>query len=328
MRGGAELGQRYLEPAAARPQCAKTKTSARTGSGRFAKAMRAGIVALALATVPANAEPKLDYVGTFVWERTESYFGGWSAIEVRDGGATFIAIGDNAQIFEGSFTRNGDAIAAIPKRPIGALKNTDGVPYFQSDGEKLGDSEGLALLSDGRIAISFERNHRILIYRGDEVTLRVPDIPQADRLVLNRGIEALAVDASGRLVAIPEGIPPGAPGFPVWRLEGNQWATVFHVKRTHGFRPVGADIDAQGQLYLLERAFRLIGFQSRIRRFNLDDPNSEGQVIWQPAMTEFDNLEGLSVWPDKSGDLRLTLISDDNYQRFQETQVVEFRLTE
>ena len=62
--------------------------------------------------------------------------------------------------------------------------------------------------------------------------------------------------------------------------------------------------------------------------FNLDTPSSVGDVIWQPAMAAFDNLEGLSVWIENTGELRLTLISDDNYQRFQKTQIVEFRLTE
>jgi hypothetical protein len=211
---------------------------------------------------------------------------------------------------------------------VGALKDIDDVPYFRKDGEKLGDSEGIALLPDGTFAILFERDDRILIYRGDEAIARVPDIPQADTLPLNHGVEALAVDASGRLVAIPEAIPPGAPGFPVWRLEGDKWTTVFHIKRTLGFRPVGADFDARGRLFLLERAFRLIGFQSRICVFSLDALNSNGEVIWKPAMAEFDNLEGLSVWSDDSGDQWLTLISDDNHRSFQETQIVEFRLTD
>lgn len=290
--------------------------------------MRASFVAIVLAAAPAIAEPKLEHVGTFVWDRPESYFGGWSAIAVAEDGISFVAIGDNAQIFEGKFTRNGDAITAIPKRPIGALKDLDDVPYFQKNGEKLGDSEGIALLPDGQIAISFERDDRILIYRGDEAIERVPDNPQTDNLPLNRGVEALAVDNAGRLVAIPEALPPGAPGFPVWRLEGGEWTTVFHIPRTLGFNPVGADIDARGRLFLLERAFRLVGFQSRIRVFDMlaGDPN--GIILWQPAMNAFDNLEGLSVWYDIQGDLRLTLISDDNYQRFQETQIVEFRLTE
>ncbi|MEK6217205.1 MAG: esterase-like activity of phytase family protein [Boseongicola sp.] len=138
----------------------------------------------------------------------------------------------------------------------------------------------------------------------------------------------MAVDGSGRLVAIPEAVPPGAPGFPVWRLEGDTWTTVFHIDRALGFRPVGADFDTHGRLFLLERAFRLIGFQSRIRVFNLDASNPNGGVIWQPAMAEFDNLEGLSVWSDETGGQWLTLISDDNYQRLQETQIVEFRLTD
>ncbi len=290
--------------------------------------MRAGLVAIVLAAAPAIAEPKLEHVGTFVWERPESYFGGWSAIEVADNGISFVAIGDNAQILEGAFTRNGDAITAIQKRPIGALKDLDGVPYFRKGGEKLGDSEGIALLLDGTFAISFERNDRILIYRRDEAIARVPDNPQTDALPPNRGVEALAVDDAGRLVAIPEAMPPGAPGFPVWRLEGGEWTTVFRIPRTLGFRPVGADIDANGRLFLLERAFRLVGFQSRIRMFDMNNNDPRGIAIWQPAMAEFDNLEGLSVWPDSSGGLRLTLISDDNYNWFQKTQIVEFRLTE
>ncbi|MEK6217206.1 MAG: esterase-like activity of phytase family protein, partial [Boseongicola sp.] len=141
----------------------------------FAQAMRAGFIAIVLAAAPAIAEPKLEYAGTFIWDRPESYFGGWSAIEVFDGGREFIAIGDNAQFFQGEFTRDGGAIAAIPKRPIGALKDIDGVPYFRKNGEKLGDSEGIALLPDGTFAISFERDDRVLIYRGDQAIARIPD---------------------------------------------------------------------------------------------------------------------------------------------------------
>ena len=211
--------------------------------------MRAGLVALVLAAAPAFAEPRLEHVGTFVWERPEDYFGGWSAIEVRDGGAVFVAIGDNAQSYAGLFERKDGRIVGITRRLVGALQDIDGVPFFKKSSEKLGDSEGIALLPEGRLAISFERDDRILIYRGDTAIARAPDIPQASTLPENRGIEALAVDASGRLVAIPEAVPTGAPGFPVWRLESDQWATVFHVKRTLGFRPVCSDIDAQGTLF-------------------------------------------------------------------------------
>ncbi len=290
--------------------------------------MRAGFVAIVLAAAPAIAEPKLEHLGTFVWDRPESYFGGWSAIEVADGGNSFVAIGDNAQLYDGTFEREQGLIVAVPRRPVGALTDMDGIAYFKKGETELADSEGLALLPDGQRAISFERDHRILIYRGDAAISRVPDNADAVTLPSNRGVEALAVDVSARLIAIPEAIPPGAPGFPVWRLDGDTWTTVFHIPRTLGFNPVGADIDTNNRLFLLERAFRFVGFQNRIRIFDMNADDPKGIVIWQPAMAEYDNLEGLSVWLDRAGVTHLTMISDDNNNRFQETQIVEFRLTE
>jgi hypothetical protein len=39
-----------------------------------------------------------------------------------------------------------------------------------------------------------------------------------------------------------------------------------------------------------------------------------------------DNLEGLSVWRDIAGQIRLTLISDDNFRLLQRTEIVEYVL--
>ncbi|QMU58761.1 MAG: esterase-like activity of phytase family protein [Boseongicola sp.] len=293
--------------------------------------MRASLVALILWAMPAVAEPKLEHIGTFVWDRPEDYFGGWSAIEVLDGGDVFLAIGDNAQSYRGTLERDGDVIVGVPRRPVGALQDLDGIAFFRkpaTNEKKIADSEGMALLSDGNYAVSFERNDRIFVYDGDTAFVRMPDIIDAQRLPKNQGVEALAVDLEGRLIAIPETAPKGASGIPVWRLEGEKWSTLFHIRRTQGFRPVGADIGPDGQLFLLERAFRLIGFQSRIRVFDLKTPDALGDAIWQPPMRAFDNLEGISVWQDKVGSTRITMISDDNHQSVQETQIVEFRLTE
>lgn len=37
-----------------------------------------------------------------------------------------------------------------------------------------------------------------------------------------------------------------------------------------------------------------------------------------------DNLEGISVWQDPDGRIRLTMISDDNFMVFQRTEIVEY----
>ena len=41
---------------------------------------------------------------------------------------------------------------------------------------------------------------------------------------------------------------------------------------------------------------------------------------------QFDNLEAISLWHDRSGATRITMISDDNFLRIQRTQIVEYIL--
>lgn len=91
---------------------------------------------------------------------------------------------------------------------------------------------------------------------------------------------------------------------------------------------MGADFDTEGNLYLLERAFTGFGFKSRVRRFFLDDDAvTAEETLLETAILQHDNLEGLSVWKDADGDIRLTMISDDNFNDFQRTEFVEYRVT-
>ena len=94
--------------------------------------------------------------------------------------------------------------------------------------------------------------------------------------------------------------------------------------RCSAFLPVGADVGPDGRFYLLERDFTGVGFRTRIRSFA---PDFTGErLLLEAANATHDNLEGISVWTDPEGDLRLTLISDDNFRFFQRTEIVEYRL--
>jgi len=50
------------------------------------------------------------------------------------------------------------------------------------------------------------------------------------------------------------------------------------------------------------------------------------QTLIESRFREFDNLEGMSIWLDKNGEYWLTLVSDDNFNIFQITQLVEFKI--
>ena len=93
--------------------------------------------------------------------------------------------------------------------------------------------------------------------------------------------------------------------------------------------PTGADFGPAGRLYLLERGFVGLGFYSRIRAFTLNAGGtkilSESLLLTTPVGTH-DNMEGLSVWEDDQGRIRLTMISDDNFRFFQKTEMAEYVL--
>jgi hypothetical protein len=138
----------------------------------------------------------------------------------------------------------------------------------------------------------------------------------------NAGFEAVAVTPGGAVLAIPEEVADGG-GFPVWRLDGGAWDIAFVIPREGAFLPVGADMGPDGVLYVLERALTGPGFRSRVRVFGLD--GSGGAVVFESGTGLHDNLEGISVWAD-GADIVMTMISDDNFRFFQQTEVVEVRL--
>jgi hypothetical protein len=143
---------------------------------------------------------------------------------------------------------------------------------------------------------------------------------------VNAGIEALALDPRGRLVAIPEAPPRGDTDFPVWRLEGSGWIHARTLRHEAPWRIAGADFGPDGALYVLERDLRLpFGFRSRIRRF---DPagDAAGATLWETRPGQFGNLESLSLWTDDAGRLRATMIADDNFLSVLPTAFVELVL--
>ena len=141
----------------------------------------------------------------------------------------------------------------------------------------------------------------------------------------NSSLEALAIGADGALYTLPERSGLATRPFPVYRLQDSVWDIPFHIPRRGAFLISGADIGPDGLFYVLERDFVGVGFRSRVRRFALDGTDEE--LILQTGVRTHDNLEGISVWQGASG-LRMTLISDDNFRGFQQTQIVEYRLTD
>ncbi|ESW61419.1 MAG: hypothetical protein Q27BPR15_06695 [Rhodobacter sp. CACIA14H1] len=267
------------------------------------------------------------FLSSFPWRMDDPRFGGLSAIEVTPDGASFLAISDRGFWTRGTFTRNAEGqITAVQAGPMRALRGKGEAPLAA----RRNDSEGLAVAPDGTVYVSFENIARVLRYdRIDGPAENLP-IPQAFTVMQqNSALEALAIGPDGTLYTLPERSGRLDRPFPVYRFRDGRWDQPFGLRRDGGFLAVGADIGPDGRFYLLEREFHgLSGFSSRVRSFALSDSGlSDERTELQSAVGQHDNLEGISVWRDRSGAIRLTMISDDNFYFFLGTDIVEYRIT-
>jgi hypothetical protein len=233
-------------------------------------------------------------------------------------------LSDHAAVLTGRLMRAGGRITGADGGAVVRLRD--------SKGKRLGDdntdAEGLAMGPDGSLYVSFEGNTRVVRHAAPEAAAELLPRPKAFRKMgSNSSLEALAIDAQGTLYTLPERSGSYDAPFPVYRYRRGAWDQPFAIPRRGAFLPVGADFGPDGRFYLLERGFTLFGFSSRVRRFEVTGDTIGNEVtLLETATGTYDNLEGLAVWRDDAGAIRLTMISDDNFKSFQVTQFVEYRV--
>lgn len=266
------------------------------------------------------------YLGSYQWQIDKDWFGGFSGIELSADGQSMTLISDRTKILNARIDRKNSQIVAIyPSRPQ-HLKSSTGARLKG----KIADSEGLAIAPDGTIYISFEGIHRVSQYAAPGSIAKPLHRPKAFLdMPLNGSLEALAIDPLGQLYTLPEHDPDGSGNIPIYRWSGGKWTNPFSLPSKGIFRPVGADFGPDGRFYLLERSFSIMGFRSRLRRWDFTQTAALNEVtLLQTPYFTHDNLEGLSIWRDSTGRLRATMISDDNFMFFQRTELVEYALPE
>lgn len=243
--------------------------------------------------------------------------GGFSSLEITGNGSKFISVSDKGQLVAGSISRDNGIMTGITIEQSFMLKDPQGKP---SQGRDF-DSEGLALDNKGGFYLSLEGPARVWHYASASATPTQITVPEAfANYGDNSSLEALAIDAKGNVLTLPERSGRHSTPFPVYAWNGQSWTVRFQLDRILPFLPVGADFDDHGNLYILERDFQGLLFRSRIRKIT---PELISTTILNIS---HDNLEGLSVWRDDQGKLRATMISDNNMHDWLPTRIVEYRL--
>ena len=281
----------------------------------------------AIPTLKADVKKwKLEQVGFLNIDRNEKDYGGFSGLIIRNAGTEALVVTDKSFFFVLELRRDDNDIltgySAIKKGRI-----------LSSKGEHLNgrntDSESIAMDANNNYYISFESNHRIMMHTEVEGKgIFVPKHPMFRKLSVNKGIEALAIDNENRLIAIPEKPPSGISDIPIFRLQNNKWEIIKYVKIEDNFLVTDAEILPMGLLLILERKFSWTqGFKTRFRLISLDKfDNTEPIIVFTSTANQFDNLEGMTFWKDKKGEMRILTVSDDNFHPLQQSEIREFFL--
>lgn len=282
---------------------------------------RLGALILALSTLAACAGPALEPSGSWEWREGHADHGGYSAIEVQPGGRDAIVLSDRGRLVRLRLHRG-------PDGQVARVETDGGTMLTPPEGnQRAFDPEGLAVPPDqSRLYVSTEGQiTAVLEYARSDQTPRILPILDAFRqLPVNGALEGLAIDADGALWTTPEDVP--GETLPTYVFRGGAWQDGPALPRRGEFVPVGLDFDDEGRLYLLERDLEgILGFRSRVRRFTFtaNDVATE-EELFATLSGVHDNLEGIAVWRDDAGRLRLTMISDDNFFFFQRTEFVEY----
>jgi len=244
---------------------------------------------------------------------------GLSDVFVRPDGS-LVAISDDGDRFEARLALDGDhRLVGLTDARLFALVGEDSQP-LSSRGKAEADAEGLAVLPDGSALVSFERDHRILLYPADGGPPRPAPAPQAD-FPENEGMEALAADPASGADAYVVGAESG----------GRTWTCRLGKACTESARPALPDEAGlvavaplpQGRRAYLFRAFSVL----KGVRITLRIVDAHGETVDEmrlAAPLTVDNLEGLAAAPQRDGSIRFYLLSDDNFSKLQRTLLLAF----
>jgi hypothetical protein len=266
----------------------------------------------------------LQLVSSHTWRENTEGFGGFSSLELSADGESFVSTSDKGSIAGGLIVRRSGRIVGVADAVFEVLRGEGGRvnQHYETD------AEGLAIAKDGSRYISYEGLHLILKFSPNGQITRIPQPSAFRSFQRNSSLEALAIDEDGALITMPERSGRLDRPFPVWRFRNGKWDQKLTLTRSGGFLTVGADFGPDGRLYILERNFNgLSGFASRVRSFEVsENALRDEKTLLQTTFGTHDNLEGIAVWRTSEGNIRVTMISDDNFRLFQRTELVEYRL--
>ncbi len=292
------------------------------------------IKAFAKGGASSDLSEALEFRGGLVLTSSNRSFGGISSLIVQGDGAHFIAATDWGYWVRGRILYKNNRPAGICEAVMAPILDTDGKPSARMDSESMA-------MGGQWLYVGIERTHRVLRFKYGEDLFRtpgetVPVPPEIRDLPNNQSLEALVFvperfPIGGTLLALSESGLDSAGNIKAFLIGGPTPGGVA-IKRRDAYDISDAAFLPQGDILILERKYKIDrGMMMRIRRIPLSEirPDAlvDGQVVFEAdARCNIDNMEALSVHRSPSGDIIVTLISDNNFLPTQPTLLLQFSL--
>lgn len=311
------------------------------------KAQKIKLIAKAVGFKRSDASAKkfgaLTFRNGYSVRSTSSYWGGLSGIAASKAGDKLAIVSDAGFWAMLDLAYKDGGLKPPSEASVGPLLSLAGKPLTRN---KDRDAEAITLIKSekffGQALISFEDNHRIgkfnLTANGisaPQSYLKLPSI--TSRLRGNAGLEALAVLQGGKLkgsvVAIAQSRKDSKKNFIGWLVRKGKITKIrFTPPPLDTFRITDAVGLPNGDLMLLERRYKFLTVNIRMRYVRqaelLSGKPIQGRIVLEANNHEHrvDNMEGIAAHINEKGETVMTLISDDNFNGFQQTLLMQFVL--
>ena len=273
----------------------------------------------------------LTLLASFSLKSKDNRFGGLSGLSIGKDGRLY-AISDRGYWLSARMaTDESGALSNLMDWQIAPLLT----PARTAVTGRLRDAEALAQTRDGSMLVGFEGVHRIWRYSAPPDTFASApvsvSVPAAiARAPSNGGIEGLTMLPDGRLLILTEQFENSDGSLKGWLLDGNQSEELSYVP-ADGFRVTDCAALPNGDVLVLERRYVPFGILSaRVTRVEGKRIQSGAKLVGQELVKleqplAAENFEGMAVQQTAKGTM-LYIVSDDNYNPFQQTLLLQFLL--
>lgn len=305
--------------------------------------------------VTVNAVQLSRFAGVGLGERTQGLifrgglelnsvadtFGGLSGVGFVGTEGRLVMVSDRGNFVSGQllYDDNGAPLSLIGVaiNPIQNSKGADLPRAFARDAEALTVIERPGKMPVVRVG--FENLTRVADFRidngvptGPATEVAIPD--WLTRTRTNESLEAVclappASPVAGSTLLLTEGVIVGDGLHAAWLLGRNDKGPLSY-RSGSATAPTDCAFLPNGDLLVLERGVVLINFAMRLVRVPAAEvrPGAElkGEVLFELTGGDIDNMEGLAAHRTPSGDTRITLVSDNNFNDWERSLLLEFSL--